>query len=554
MHCSKDPSLLKWVLVTESGDISVKPVGQLQYFKSKVDDKLYPYAVCATDTSDDPKPLIVEISPGAWGNLSAAVARTETLINMAQEHGSACVALRPTGRGNGSVYQNYGEIDVLEAIEHIATIYAIDHNRITVTGASMGGAATWYLISHYPDLFAGAVPFCGYCDHQLWEKPGGLTFHMHQWEEASWKSRSAAFTVENLRHTPVWIVHGEWDRAVGGGVPVEHSRQMAKKLATLGYTHKYTEVPETGHGCQTLEIWKQTTAWLLEQRKERYPKQVSLATYSLRHNQSYWVTIDQLEVYGQRGLVEAKLADSVLQVQTENVRTLSIGPIDHQHLIDLSLDGHIIESVDLQKQEQFQRDQRGDWTIGPFNLFGQKRPQNTGPISDLFYDGLLLVPGTIGTKEEKFFNTWVADNAATYFRTRNGGVHRGGIMGENEVEIPVVPDTELNDTHLQEKNLLLYGTYASNAVLAAWEGKLPLTFSNQAIHIGGKSYTGDRVAILAVFPHPDHPHRYVAIHGGVSPDAVTWGSHLDMQLLPDYIVYCGGETLDWGFWSNEWDF
>jgi len=120
----------------------VKPVGQLQYFKSKVDDKLYPYAVCATDTSDDPKPLIVEISPGAWGNLSAAVAQTETLINMAQEHGSACVALRPTGRGNGSVYQNYGEIDVLEAIEHIATIYAIDHNRITVTGASMGGAAT----------------------------------------------------------------------------------------------------------------------------------------------------------------------------------------------------------------------------------------------------------------------------------------------------------------------------------------------------------------------------------------------------------------------------
>ena len=53
------------------------------------------------------------------------------------------------------------------------------------------------------------------------------------------------------------------------------------------------------------------------------------------------------------------------------------------------------------------------------------------------------------------------------------------------------------------------------------------------------------MAILAVFPHPDHPHRYVAIHGGVSPDGVTWGSHLDMQLLPDYVVYCGGKTLDW---------
>ncbi|HCK16574.1 TPA: hypothetical protein DHW51_20775 [Candidatus Poribacteria bacterium] len=540
--------------MTESGNVAVKPVGKIQHFKSKVDGNFYPYAVCATDTDDNPKPLIVEISPGAWGNLSAAVTRTETIINMSQEQGFACVALRPTGRGNGSVYQNYGEIDVLEAIEHISSIYAIDRDRITVTGASMGGAATWYLISHYPDLFAGAVPFCGYCDYQLWEKPGGLTFHMHQWEEASWKSRSAAFIVENLRHTPVWIVHGEWDRAVGGGVPVEHSREMAKKLDTLGYTYEYTEVPEIGHGCQTPEILRQITAWLLAQKKERYPEQISLATYSLRHNRSYWTAIDQLEVYGQRGLVEAELTGSVLRVQTENIQTLSIGPVDDHPPVELLFDDQVIGSIDLKKQRQFQRNQQGIWEIGPFNLFGQKRPQNAGPISDLFYDELLLVPGTIGTEEERFFNTWVADNAATYFRTRNGGVHRGGIMGDNEVELVTVLDTELNDIQLQEKNLLLYGTYTSNAVMAALEGEFPLTFSDQVIQLAGKSYIGDRVAVLAVFPHPDHPHRYVAIHGGVSPDSVTWGSHLDMQLLPDYIVYCGGETLDWGFWSNEWSF
>lgn len=218
----------------------MKPVGQLQYFKSKGDGKLYPYAVCATGTNDDPKTLVVENSPGVWGNLPTGVARTETVVNVSQEHGLACVALWPTGRGNGSIYQNYGEIDVLEAIAHISSIYAIDRDHITVTGASMGGAAAWYLISHYPDLFTGAAAFCGYCDYQLWKKPEGSTFHMHSWEKVSWKSRSAAFTVENLRHTSVWIVHGEWDRAVGGGVRVEHSRQMAKKLADLGYTYEYT--------------------------------------------------------------------------------------------------------------------------------------------------------------------------------------------------------------------------------------------------------------------------------------------------------------------------
>ena len=25
-----------------------------------------------------------------------------------------------------------------------------------------------------------------------------------------------------------------------------------------------------------------------------------------------------------------------------------------------------------------------------------------------------------------------------------------------------------------------------------------------------------------------------------------------MQLLPDYLVYAGGEVLDWGFWGNDW--
>lgn len=41
------------------------PVGQLQYFQSKVDGKLHPYAVYATNTNAEPKPLIVEVSPGA---------------------------------------------------------------------------------------------------------------------------------------------------------------------------------------------------------------------------------------------------------------------------------------------------------------------------------------------------------------------------------------------------------------------------------------------------------------------------------------------------------
>ena len=50
--------------------------------------------------------------------------------------------------------------------------FTIDPDRISVTGASMGGAATWYIASHYPDRFAAAARFCGYCDYRLWTMPG----------------------------------------------------------------------------------------------------------------------------------------------------------------------------------------------------------------------------------------------------------------------------------------------------------------------------------------------------------------------------------------------
>ena len=72
------------------------------------------------------------------------------------------------------------------------------------------------------------------------------------------------------------------------------------------------------------------------------------------------------------------------------------------------------------------------------------------------------------------------------------------------------------------------------------------------IRIGGKTYAGDQTTVFAALPHPENPNRCVAVHGGVTADAITYGSHIDLGLLPDYIIYSGGEVLDWGFWGNDW--
>ena len=85
------------------------------------------------------------------------------------------------------------------------------------------------------------------------------------------------------------------------------------------------------------------------------------------------------------------------------------------------IDDQQIGTVNSSVEQQFHRGVTGKSTKDGFDLFGQKRPQNAGPIGDLFFEQLLLVPGTAGSAEETFFNNWMTDNTASYFRSWNGG-------------------------------------------------------------------------------------------------------------------------------------
>ncbi len=349
------------------------------------------------------------------------------------------------------------------------------------------------------------------------------------------------------------MVHGEWDRAVGGGVPKEHSRQMERLLKEKGIECKYTESLKTGHGCKQGQIWEDVVLWLLEQKKTRNPDHVELATFELRHNRSYWVTIGQMLKYGERALVDAQRSEGPqVDVKTENVSVLTLGPCDGMNAVEVVIDGQSVGESDLSQAASFSM-QDGKWTSGDADLSQSKRHGCSGPISDLFHDHVILVAGTTGDDEQNFFLDNVSRNATHFFPGFNGGVHRGGILCDNHVKLARVLDNELSDEERKNNNLLLYGTYETNAILAQYEGKLPLKFGADWIEVGGKTFKGAAPAVFAIFPHPENPERTVAVHAGTTPDAITWGSHLHMQLLPDYIAYDGGELLGWGFWDNDWN-
>jgi predicted esterase len=125
---------------------------------------------------------------------------------------------------------------VITILEEVVRDYAVDRQRIYLTGTSMGGFGVWSLAAHYPHKWAAIVPICG----------GG--------DPASAKA---------IKHIPCWCFHGACDNVIDVG----QSRRMIEALQAAGASSRYTEYPDVGHGCwgrayATPELWE----WLRHQR------------------------------------------------------------------------------------------------------------------------------------------------------------------------------------------------------------------------------------------------------------------------------------------------
>ena len=126
-------------------------------------------------------------------------------------------------------------IELLDAIEDK---YPIDKQRVFLTGLSMGGYGTWELAANHADRFTAAVPVCG----------GGNP------EDAG-----------KLKELPIWVFHGELDRAVA----FKKSVEMVDAIRKAGGTKiRFTTLEHIGHNC-----WSATYAtpelyqWMEKQAK-----------------------------------------------------------------------------------------------------------------------------------------------------------------------------------------------------------------------------------------------------------------------------------------------
>jgi predicted esterase len=189
-------------------------------YRSTVDNTLQPYRVFVPADYEPTRkwPLVVALH-GMGGDENSFFNGYDNGVikRIAQERGYLVVC--PKGRQPASMYLAAAEKDVIDVLAEVKRDYAIDADRVYLTGHSMGGYGTWSVSTNHPDLFAALAPFAG----------GGLPPVMMK--------------LPAIKHIPWIVVHGDADPTVS----VEESRKMVKAGKELGIKIKYIEVAGGNH-------------------------------------------------------------------------------------------------------------------------------------------------------------------------------------------------------------------------------------------------------------------------------------------------------------------
>lgn len=181
------------------------------------------------------KPAAVLVGAHPWnGSVWTYPAYAELLDAAAKND---VVLLFPSGLGN-SLYTADAEDEVVRALDALTQAAAVDPARVSIWGASMGGAGATTIAFHRPDRFAFVASLFGDSKYDL-----STYVHSILPDEAAAHRVNALDVVENARHLDVWLVHGEADRVS----PLAQSAMLYSALRDLGFSVKFDRVPRAGH-------------------------------------------------------------------------------------------------------------------------------------------------------------------------------------------------------------------------------------------------------------------------------------------------------------------
>lgn len=442
-----------------------RPGPQVLTYVSDADNSEQPYALYLPKSLEQGKkyPLVISLH-GAFSNHRLNLRRVFGKGNRPGESdGEASryfpplrevdfIVAAPFARGTMG-YLGLAEKDVYDVLADVKRRFPVDEDRVYLTGLSMGGGGTLWLGLTRPDLWAAIAAVCP-------AAPPGT-------EELA----------PNALNLPVRLFHGDQDPLV----PVAVSRKWYKELFHLGGPVEYLEYPGVRHNS-----WDYAYAdgrifdWFGKFQRNRYPDRVRFFTRWYKYRSAYWVEIDGLTP-GEPASLDVRFTGiNELEAETRGVAglTFDLGGhprFDRARAVTVKIDGSVVK-VKPQAAVSLSR-QGGSWHAGRYAPPpGAKRPGAEGPLLEAVSARHIYVYGTGGAKDEAELRRRraEAEAAATW----------SGPGTPVLASFRVAADTEVSEDDLRESNLVLFGTWETNRLIARFRDRFPIELNPGAADYG----------------------------------------------------------------------
>lgn len=533
-------------------------------FRSNIDGSYQPYGVVLPQgwSADHSPPLRLDVwLHGRGETVSEAAFMDQRMRDLGQYTPSNTIVLHPYGR-YCNAFKFAGEIDVMEVVAHVQEIFAIDPQRITIRGFSMGGAGCWQLAVHYPDVWAAANPGAGFSEttqflkifqDEIFQPTPYQQKLLHWYDCPDWTN--------NLRHVPTIAYSGEIDRQK------QAADVMQAAFEERGLQLPHVIGPQTAHKIHEdskieIEEWLSTK---LQAGKPRLPKQIDFTTYSLRYHRLAWLSVEGLNQHWQEARVQAELQDNVIAITTQNVNRMRLEFADQSFAshaaVSIHIDGDHLQvaagnhgglQVVLSKRKSWQTDDDTNSATQP----RVKRPGLQGPIDDAFMGRFAFVPPTPVTDgaavQRSPVDLWIATEYA--HATREWRRHFRGDVVELQA-------SELSSDNLQQ-NLILFGTPQSNPFIAKIVDQLPFDWTATSLTFAGKTYSSAEHAPILIYPNPLSPEHYIVLNSGFTYREYAYLNNArQIPMLPDWAItnitdgstsQTPGTILAAGFFDESW--
>ena len=182
-----------------------------------------PYALYVPDDLDPskPAPFALLLHAAACNYNQYGVQAPQLLTGLGDDrHG---IVATSEARGQTVGYSGIGEVDTFEVWADVARLYALDFDRVVLTGISMGGIGSFRLATLYPDLFTKVFPIAGH-------------------------GNDVVDIAENVRNVPMMM----WNSVADELVRVDEYLPFQQRLEALGYRHEQDIFPTHDHLVQPL--------------------------------------------------------------------------------------------------------------------------------------------------------------------------------------------------------------------------------------------------------------------------------------------------------------